>query len=369
MGGNMAKKELTEALFQARRCGSIWHLLQLIVNKIESLANKVSGFGIVVGSTETVPPGEGASVTATGTKEQPILHFKIPKGDPGDEIHDIDYLNVAGNLNVGGGLDVVGDIHSNVNMAGWLQSKTLVTVEPNDGEGGQIDLKPALSHPEQSGISIDNVDSKMRIFGIPSADGASKQGVGSIITVDPYSGNIEAGGYNASVNNLWVNSDLNVIGIHAGGDIHSESNISTSKFLQGTWVQSSGNTRMTTVPSKFVVEDNEGWMYYRSLDDMRKDIVSYTDISSTVGAVQPFSRKNILKIGCLVIVSISITFESQFSGTLLVNLPKAKSSTYLMQAIPGSDARLFIYGGDTSLVGNNLPAGTFTIDSFYITSE
>ena len=84
MGGNMAKKELTEALFQARRCGSIWHLLQLIVNKIESLANKVSGFGIVVGSTETVPPGEGASVTATGTKEQPILHFKIPKGDKGE---------------------------------------------------------------------------------------------------------------------------------------------------------------------------------------------------------------------------------------------------------------------------------------------
>lgn len=365
----MAKKELTEALFQARRCGSIWNLLQLIINKIESLANKVSGFGIVVGSTETVPPGEGASVTATGTKEQPILHFKIPKGDPGDAIHDIDYLNVAGSLNVGGGLDVNGDLHSNVNMAKWLQSKTLVTVEPDDGEGGQVDLKPALSHPEQSGISIDNADSKMRIFGIPSADGTSKQGVGSIITVDPYNGDISAGGYNASVNNLWVNSDLNVIGIHAGGDIHSESNISTPKSLQGSRIQATGNTRMTTVPSKFVVEDNTGWMYYRSLDDMKKDIVSYTDISSTVGGASGYSRKKILKVGCLVMVNINITLPTVFSGTLLDNLPKAAVTSPLMQPTPGGNASIYILEGDTIIQGHNLPAGVLTVNTFYITSE
>ena len=39
---------------------------------------------ISVGSTETLSPGAPATVTVTGTAEEPVFSFGIPKGEPGD---------------------------------------------------------------------------------------------------------------------------------------------------------------------------------------------------------------------------------------------------------------------------------------------
>ena len=67
-------------------------------------------------------------------------------------------------------------------------------LETKSGEGGQIQLKTALSDKTTSGIVIDTANGDFRIFGLPSRDGITRTGNGTVLTIDPYDKTI-AGGY------------------------------------------------------------------------------------------------------------------------------------------------------------------------------
>lgn len=65
--------------------------------------------------------------------------------------------------------------------------------EPTTGEGGQIDFYAPDDKPTQNGITVDYANGKLRIFGIPSADGKTVTGTGTGLVIDPYSKTIEGG--------------------------------------------------------------------------------------------------------------------------------------------------------------------------------
>lgn len=65
---------------------------------------------------------------------------------------------------------------------------------PSGNEGGEIHLNASSDQSAQAGIVIDQYNSTFRIFGIPSADGHSKTGVGTSLVIDPYAKTI-TGGY------------------------------------------------------------------------------------------------------------------------------------------------------------------------------
>ena len=70
-------------------------------------------------------------------------------------------------------------------------------LETKSGEGGQVQLKTALSDKTTSGIVIDTANGDFRIFGLPSRDGVTRTGNGTVLTIDPYDKTI-AGGYSFS---------------------------------------------------------------------------------------------------------------------------------------------------------------------------
>ena len=67
-------------------------------------------------------------------------------------------------------------------------------LETSSGEGGQIQLKTALNDLTNSGIVIDTANGAFRIFGLPSRNGSTRTGNGTVLTIDPYAKTI-SGGY------------------------------------------------------------------------------------------------------------------------------------------------------------------------------
>lgn len=46
----------------------------------------------------------------------------------------------------------------------------------------------------------------------------------------------------------------------------------TGKYLTGTWLQSTATTDLSKAPPKIAVFDNAGWIYYRTLEELRADL-------------------------------------------------------------------------------------------------
>ena len=46
----------------------------------------------------------------------------------------------------------------------------------------------------------------------------------------------------------------------------------TGKYLTGTWLQTTEATRLGSTPTKFLVLDTSGWIYYRTSDDLKTDL-------------------------------------------------------------------------------------------------
>ena len=61
-------------------------------------------------------------------------------------------------------------------------------------EGGQIELLSSDAVKNQNGIILDQCGNRLRIFGIQSADGTTRKGVGTTLEIDPYAKTI-TGGY------------------------------------------------------------------------------------------------------------------------------------------------------------------------------
>ena len=54
-------------------------------------------------------------------------------------------------------------------------------------------------------------------------------------------------------------------GVKVGGNL-------TGKYLTGTWLQTTAVTDLGSKPPKVAVLDNSGWIYYRTLEELRADL-------------------------------------------------------------------------------------------------
>lgn len=70
------------------------------------------------------------------------------------------------------------------------KNNTGLILKPASGEGGELHLEASTANTTQAGIILDQYDSKLRVYGIASADGTTKTGVGTPLIIDPYSKNI-----------------------------------------------------------------------------------------------------------------------------------------------------------------------------------
>ena len=81
-----------------------------------------------------------------------------------------------------------------------FQSNGTLHITPATNEGGEIHLNASVANAAQGGIGLDQYYNTLRVFGLPSADGTTKTGNGSILTISPYEGIIE-GAYDVDINN------------------------------------------------------------------------------------------------------------------------------------------------------------------------
>lgn len=96
-----------------------------------------------------------------------------------------------------------------------------------------------------------------------------------------------------------LDSKLNTSGGTLTGDL-------TGQYLTGTWLRTTGATDLGSAPSKIAVLDGSGWVYYRTLTEIKTDIG--VDVSSLVDLFYPIGS---------IYMSTNQTDnpQSRFSGT------------------------------------------------------
>lgn len=105
--------------------------------------------------------------------------------------HDMTaYLPLSGGT-ISNTLTVKGDTNLESNV--YVNGKLNVSVN-HGSEGGEITLNASPDTPTQSGVILDQCNSRFRIFGIPSLDGTTRTGAGTPLVIDPYDKTI-VGGY------------------------------------------------------------------------------------------------------------------------------------------------------------------------------
>lgn len=96
-------------------------------------------------------------------------------------------------------------------------------------EGGEISLDAPEGSPTQAGIHIDNYDSTLRIFGIPSADETTFVGIGRALKINPY--------------NRTITGDYNFVGIASKADeVNITLNSASGTFYPALSVSTSYNS-------------------------------------------------------------------------------------------------------------------------------
>lgn len=93
----------------------------------------------------------------------------------------------------------------------------ILNIKPPEGEGAEFHLAAATANTTENGISLDNYHGVFRVFGIASADGTTKKGVGTPLEIDPYAKTIK-GGYTITGNVSGTASNVTgTVAIEHGG--------------------------------------------------------------------------------------------------------------------------------------------------------
>ena len=105
------------------------------------------------------------------------------------------YANLTGAQTISGNKTFTGAtvIYSKSNTKP-SQGQGLFICGADANEGGQVNLCAPDSGTTFNGIILDNYQGNLRIFGIPSADGSTRTGIGTILYINPYTKTI-TGGY------------------------------------------------------------------------------------------------------------------------------------------------------------------------------
>lgn len=151
--------------------------------------------------------------------------------------------------NIQAGKDANGDTIAStyVKVDGTNAMTGTLSITPNIGEGGQINLNASVASTTQAGITLDQYNSTLRIFGIASEDEISKIGSGTPLVIDPY---------NKTITGIY-SFDGNSATASLLQAVNNNTSISYYEFLPPednylVWGQSFSDTRLQYTP------DSEG---------------------------------------------------------------------------------------------------------------
>lgn len=161
---------------------------------ISQIAQSTTGQVSGTDRTVTIPALPTASTSVAGIVK---LGTAAGTAAQGNHNHDSTYVNVSGDT-----------------MTGSL------TLKPSSGEGGQLNLSASNANTTQAGITLDQLNSQLRIFGIASADGTTKTGTGTALVIDPYAKTITGGYTITGALTGHASSDLALSGGTMTGDIN-----------------------------------------------------------------------------------------------------------------------------------------------------
>ena len=66
------------------------------------------------------------------------------------------------------------------------------------------------------------------------------------------------------------------------------SSIKTNGYITGTWLQSTASNHLDNTATKFTVQDDSGWVYYRTASEMLNDLgINTTYKKIVVSSSQP----------------------------------------------------------------------------------
>ena len=57
----------------------------------------------------------------------------------------------------------------------------------------------------------------------------------------------------------------------------------TAQYITGTWLKSTANNHSSSTTTKICIQDNEGWIYYRTPSEIFNDIGVSNAIQSAIG--------------------------------------------------------------------------------------
>lgn len=97
-----------------------------------------------------------------------------------------------------------------------------LAIKPASGEGGELHLCASTANATEAGIVLDHLSNSLRIFGIASADGTTKTGVGTPLVIDPYAKTITGGYTITGALTGHASSDLALTGGKMTGRIYRE---------------------------------------------------------------------------------------------------------------------------------------------------
>ena len=70
----------------------------------------------------------------------------------------------------------------------------------------------------------------------------------------------------------------------------------SGKYIAGTWLQATASNHSSTKQSKIVVQDANGWLYYRTPDEMKADIGAAGTSAATQSAAGLMSASDKKKL-------------------------------------------------------------------------
>lgn len=131
----------------------------------------------------------------------------------------------------------------------------------------------------------------------------------------------------------------------------------TGKYLTGTWLQTTAVTDLSKAPPKIAVLDNAGWIYYRTLDELRNDlgladfVVAQGDSSSGSGT-WTYRKWNSGLAECWTRWTIAKPYSLPGICSYVLYLPLTFASTeYKVLAQPSKNGKQLDWYGPFNSVG------------------
>ena len=170
-------------------CETAGNTVEKTVAKIGYYAFEGSWITVLFKNTNTAE-NPTLNVNDTGAKAiyykgSPVEADMLSSGDIYIMIYTSGRYEIVGDLHIGDFLPLIG---------GTLSSILSIGEASGNATGGQLNLLAGDKGVTFNGITLSVNSGKLRIFGIPSADGVTKVGQGTMLVIDPYAKTI-TGGY------------------------------------------------------------------------------------------------------------------------------------------------------------------------------